>query len=80
MRTEVVYDSKGYTPAVQLAAISGGEGVSDSKLLDFHSQPLTTEDLEYMSKSVSEEGNQPHEDTEEIIEHTGWTLERLVRF
>lgn len=93
--SEIVYDDEGFTPAeiqhsavrksVQLAAIIGGDGFGDmttedvDELLDCHSQPLTDADLEDLTKSASEEENEPQEETQEVVEETGLTLERLAK-
>ncbi|XP_066962141.1 tigger transposable element-derived protein 1-like [Macrobrachium rosenbergii] len=92
---EVVYDDKGFTPAeiqhsavqkaVQLAAILGGEVFADmttgnvDELLDCHSQPLTDEDLEELTKSASEEEEEAAQQETEVVSQTGLTLERLAR-
>ncbi|XP_060638038.2 chromobox protein homolog 3 isoform X1 [Anolis sagrei] len=90
---EVVHDYKGFSPneihhsavdkAVRLAKILGGEGFSDmtakdvNDLLDMHSQPLTHEDLEELTKSASEEEEEEGQWAEEE-EVVGLTLERLA--
>ncbi|XP_064106779.1 tigger transposable element-derived protein 1-like [Macrobrachium nipponense] len=87
---QIVYDDKGFTPAeiqhsavrksVQLASIIGGDGFGDmttedvDELLDRHSQPL--EDL---TKSASDEDSETQEETQEIVEETGLTLELLAK-
>ncbi|XP_064093830.1 tigger transposable element-derived protein 1-like [Macrobrachium nipponense] len=92
---QIVFDNKGFTPAeiqhsavrksVQLAAIIGGDGFGDrttedvDELLDCHSQPLTDADLEDLTKSASDEDSETQEETQEIVEETGLTLERLAK-
>ena len=93
--SEVVYDDVGFTPSeiqhsavrksVQLAAIIGGDGFGDmtaedvDELLDCHSEPLTDADLEDLTKSASEEEDEPQEGAQEVVEETGLTLERLAK-
>ncbi|XP_070401469.1 tigger transposable element-derived protein 1-like [Nothobranchius furzeri] len=93
--SEVVYDDVGFTPveiqcsavqkSVQLAAIIGGDGFGDmttedvNELLDCHSEPLTDADLEDLTKSASEEEDEPQEGAQEVVEETGLTLERLAK-
>ncbi|XP_068223778.1 tigger transposable element-derived protein 1-like [Palaemon carinicauda] len=90
---EIIYDDEGFTPAeiqhsavkkaVKLAAIPGGEGFADmitedvDELLDCHSQELTEEDLEELTKSASEEEDDSEEGEKEDP-HPGLTLERIV--
>uniref|UniRef100_K7FQ19 HTH CENPB-type domain-containing protein n=1 Tax=Pelodiscus sinensis TaxID=13735 RepID=K7FQ19_PELSI len=86
---QIVYDDEGFTPAeIQhsaLAAIIGGDGFGDmttedvDELLDCHSQPLTDADLEDLTKSASDEDSETQEETQEIVEETGLTLERLAK-
>ncbi|CAI9719907.1 Hypothetical predicted protein [Octopus vulgaris] len=44
-------------------------------LLDCYSQPLTNADLKDLTKSASEE----EEETEEVVDQTGLTLEQLAK-
>jgi hypothetical protein len=92
---ETVHDCKGFTPeeihnsavneALKLAKILGGDGFDDmtpddvNDLIDAHSQPLTDEDLEEMTKSASEEEEEEQgKRGVEEEEGVGLTLDRLA--
>ncbi|CAE1162787.1 unnamed protein product [Acanthosepion pharaonis] len=85
-----IYDDKGITPAeiqhsavqkaLQLAAIIGGDVTTGDidDLLDCHFQPLTDADLEDLTMSASEE-EETQQETEEFVDQTCLTLERLAK-
>ena len=90
---EAVGSCKGFTAdevqhdaideAVKLAKLLGGDGFSDmttedvNNLIDAHSKPLTDDDLTEMTKSASEEEEDP-DNPAEVEEEVGLTLERLA--
>ena len=91
---EVVYDYEGFATdevhnsavekAGKLAAFLGGEGFNDmtledvNELIDCQSQPLTDEDLEEMTKSVSDEEEEQQHQAHDEVEELGLTLEHLA--
>ncbi|XP_068617067.1 tigger transposable element-derived protein 1-like [Brachionichthys hirsutus] len=86
---EAVHGGKGFTAdeiqrnaidkAVKLATLLGGDGFSDmtaediDSLINAHAEPLTNDDLTEMTKSASEEEEDP-----EVAEEGGLTAERLA--